>query len=87
MQEQIVFTTEEGEEVLFYVLEETRVNGVNFILVTDSEDEEADCYIMRDTSSEGETEAVYEMVEDDGELEALMKIFAELLDEDTEIRK
>lgn len=87
MQEQIVFTTEDGEEVLFFVLEETRVNGVNFLLVTDSEDPEADCYIMRDTSKAEETEAVYEFVEDDAELEALMKIFAELLDEDTEIQK
>ena len=83
MEEQIVFETDEGE-VLFYVIEETRVNGTNYLLVTDSEEEEADAYILKDTSSPEDREAVYEMVEDDETLEALQKVFAELL-EDTEI--
>ncbi|MBR6322257.1 MAG: DUF1292 domain-containing protein [Lachnospiraceae bacterium] len=83
MEEQIVFETDEGE-VLFYVLEETRVNGVNYLLVTDSEEEEADCYILKDTSKPEDREAVYEVVEDDDVLEALSKVFKELL-EDTEI--
>ena len=82
--ERIVFNTDEGE-VLFYVLEETRVAGVNYLLVTDSEDDEADCYILKDVSDASEAEAVYEEVEDEETLEALSKVFAELL-EDTEIR-
>ena len=81
--EQIVFQTDEGE-VLFYVLEEARISGVNYILVTDSEEDEAECYILKDVSSDQDPEAVYEMVEDDETLEALQKVFAELL-EDTEI--
>ena len=84
MEEQIVFQTDEGE-VLFYVLEETRVAGVNYLLVAESEDDEAECYILKDTSSAEDAEAVYEMVEDDETLEALSKVFAELL-ENTEIR-
>ncbi|MBR4769190.1 MAG: DUF1292 domain-containing protein [Lachnospiraceae bacterium] len=84
MEERIVFQTEEGE-VLFYVLEETRVSGVNYLLVAESPDDEAECYILKDTSKPEEPEAVYEMVEDDETLSALSKIFAELL-EDTEIR-
>ena len=84
MEEKIVFETDEGE-VLFYVLEETRVAGVNYLLVTDSEEEEADCYILKDVSAENETEAVYEMVEDDETLNALSKIFGELL-ENAEIK-
>ncbi len=83
MEEQIVFETEDGE-VLFYVLEETRVNGCNYLLVTDSEEDEADCYILKDTSAEDQTEAVYEMVEDEELLAALSKVFSELLD-DTDI--
>ena len=83
MEEKIVFETDEGE-VLFYVLEQTRVQGVNYLLVTDSEDEEADCYILKDVSAESEPEAVYEMVEDDETLSALSKLFGELL-ENTEI--
>ena len=83
MIEQIAFQTDEGE-VLFYVLEETRVNGVNYLLVSEDEEDDTDCYIMKDTSDETEAEAVYEFVEDEEELRALGKIFAELL-EDTEI--
>ena len=81
--EQIVFQTDEGE-VLLYVLEEARISGVNYILVTDSEEDEAECYILKDVSSDQDPEAVYEMVEDDETLKALQKVFAELL-EDTEI--
>jgi len=82
-EERIVFETDEGE-VLFTVLEETRINGMNYLLVTDSDEEEADCYILKDTSDPGDSEAVYEMVEDDETLEALAKVFAELM-EDTDI--
>ena len=79
-----MFQTDEGE-VLFYVVEETRVSGVNYLLVAESEDDEAECYILKDTSKDTDTEAVYEMVEDDETLDALTKVFSELL-EDTEIR-
>lgn len=84
MNEQIVFQTEDGE-VRFFVLEETRISNVNYLLVTDSEEDEADCYILKDTSGAEDTEAVYEMVEDDDELEALSGIFETLL-EGTEIQ-
>jgi len=83
-EDRIVFETDEGE-VLFTVLEETRINGMNYLLVTDSDDEEADCYILKDTSAPEDSEAVYEMVDDDETLEALAKVFAELM-EDTDIR-
>ena len=38
----IKFLTESGETVEFYVEEQTRINGVDYILVTDSEEDEAD---------------------------------------------
>ena len=81
--EQIVFQTEEGD-VLFFVLEEARISGINYLLVTDSDEDEADCYILKDISEETDPEAIYEMVEDDETLEALQKVFSELL-EDTDI--
>ncbi len=37
----IEFETEDGEKVLFYVVEETMLGGINYLLVTDSEEEEA----------------------------------------------
>jgi hypothetical protein len=71
------------------VLEETRINGHNYLLVTDAVDEteEADAYIMRDDSTDGDTQAAYTFVEDEDELESVFGIFEELLDDDVEIKK
>lgn len=80
--EKIQFMFGEGtESVDFYVLEETKVNGVSYILVTDSEDDDAECMILKDTSKAEESESVYQIVEDDTELEAVLKIFKELLED------
>lgn len=72
-----------GEEttVGFFVVEETRINGVSYLLVTETEEDEAEAYILKDTSQDGESEANYVFVEDDNELEAVSKIFAELLED------
>lgn len=86
--EKITFAGE-GDEILeFYVLEQTRLNGTDYILVTESDDEEADaeCYILKDVSKDQEAESLYEAVENEAELDAVMKVFEELL-EDTEIVK
>lgn len=80
--EQLEFITDDNEKVIFYILEETRVNGMNYILVSESDDEEAECYILKDVSSQEESEAVYEFVENDEELESVFKIFEELLDDE-----
>ena len=74
----------EEETVGFFVLEETRIGGVSYLLVTETEEDETDAYILKDLSKDGDEEAQYVFVEDDEELEAVSKIFAELL-EDVEI--
>lgn len=85
--EKIKFMSEEmNEEVDFYVLEQTKVGGVSYILVTDSEDDDAECLILKDTAGENQSESVYEIVEDDVELSAVLKVFEELL-EDVEIER
>lgn len=38
------FTTDNGEEIPFFVVEETKIAGENYLLVTDSEDDEAGAY-------------------------------------------
>jgi len=83
MSEKLTFSiSETGEEINFYIIEETRVNGVNYLLVTESEDdEEADAYILKDVSTAEAEDALYEIVEDDEELKAVSKIFSELLDD------
>ncbi|MDY3250131.1 MAG: DUF1292 domain-containing protein [Candidatus Choladocola sp.] len=71
----------ENETVGFFVVEETRINGVSYLLVTESEEDEAEAYILKDLSEDGEEEARYVFVEDDNELEAVSKIFTELLED------
>lgn len=75
--EKLTFAVSEEETVTFFVLEQTRINNMNYLLVTDSEEDEADAYILKDVSGPSDTEAVYEMVEDETELESVAKVFAE----------
>lgn len=80
--EKLVFTSEDGEEIEFYVLEETKINGKNFLLVADdNEGEEANALILVDVSEPEATEAIYEAVEDEEQLNALSKVFTELMDD------
>ena len=75
--EKLEFIDENGEKTQFYVIEETRINGINYLLVSesDNEDEEAEAYILKDTSDAASEEAVYEFVEEDSELEVVGKVF------------
>lgn len=58
---------------------------MNYLLVTDSEEEEdGECYILKDVSKAEDSEAVYEFVENDDEMDYLFKIFTELM-EDMEV--
>lgn len=79
--DKIKFMFDGTEEVEFYVLEQTKVNGATYILVTDSEEDDAECLILKDTSDSDDAESVYEIVEDDVELEAVSRVFEELLED------
>ena len=71
------------EEIEFAVEEETQLNGIRYLLVSEGE-EDGDCeaYILKEVSTDDE-EVVYQMVEDDVEFSALAKIFSELTDDET----
>lgn len=85
--EKIRFVAEDfKEEAELFVLEQTKVNGVSYILVTDSEEDDAECLILKDTSEESSLDSIYEIVEDELELTAISKVFEELL-EDVEIER
>ena len=77
----IVVTDETGAEVTLFVLEETKINGMYYLLAADAEDGDGDCYILKDVSRPEEAEAVYELVENDSETEYVFRIFQELMDE------
>ncbi len=76
----IVFETEEGN-VEFYILEQTMLQGVNYILVTDDMDSEEGSFLVLKESGSEEDFASYDVVEDENELNAVIKIFDELLED------
>ena len=80
--ERKITLVDEDQTIEFFVVEETKLGGVSYLLVTDAagDEEDGDCYLLKDMSGKDEEEAVYEFVEDEEELDSLMKIFAELLD-------
>lgn len=79
--EKIILSPDGEEQVEFYVLEQTRLGGFNYILVSDVEDGDGEALILKDLSEESDAEAVYEIVEDDAELEAVANVFENLLDD------
>lgn len=70
------------EEITVYVLEETTLNQQKYLLVTEDSEGDTEAYILKELATD-DTDATYEMVEDDVEFEAVVKIFQELV-EDTD---
>lgn len=52
-----------------------------YLLVSDSMDDEANAYILKDVSEDTDSEACYEMVEDENELQAVYKVFEQMLED------
>ena len=84
--DKITFISENEEAVEFYVLEETRIGGVDYILVTYSEEGDAECLILKDLSEAEDTEAVYAIVEDENELDSVFGVLEQML-EDVDIER
>ena len=84
--EKIKFTDPQTEEVVeFAVVEETQLNGIKYLLVSDgNETGDSEAYILKELKTQDE-EVLYEIVDDDVEFAAIAKVFAELADEETEL--
>ena len=83
MSEKITFETEDGT-IELYVLEQTKLFGMNYILVTDDlESEDGSFFVLKEEAGEdGEGDFVsYAEVEDENELKAVIKVFDELLED------
>lgn len=79
--EKIRFTSPDTQETIeLFCIEQTRINNQNYLLVAEEEDGDSEAYILKETSLEGE-EAVYEMLEEDGEFQAIAKVFTELMED------
>lgn len=79
--EKISFEGDNGEILEFYVEEETRVAGTDYLLVTDSDNEEAEAVILKDVSADTDTEGKYVIVDDDTEFNAIARIFEQMIDD------
>ena len=50
MKDYIELINEEGSVEKYYIIEETRLAGVSYILVSDSREDEAEAWILKDIS-------------------------------------
>ena len=79
--EKILFNIPDSDETVgLFVLEQTCINGVTYLLVTEEEVEDSVAYIMKEIEID-DSEVLYEMVEDDVEMDAISRVFAEMLED------
>jgi Protein of unknown function (DUF1292). len=79
--DRVQFTFTDGEEsVEFFVLEQTKVGGNSYLLVTEEEQGDSECFILKELE-EVDGEDIYDIVEDEVELQAVSKVFEELLED------
>jgi len=79
--EKLVFQKNENETVEYYVLEQTRISGVNYLLVTDTEEGDGEAVILKEITEADETISGYTDGLTEEELEAVIPIFENLLDD------
>ncbi len=77
--EMITMTGEDGSELSFYVLEQTKFLGNEYLLVTESPESE-EVFLLKEAKSETE-EVYYVFVEEEKELSTVSELFEELLED------
>ena len=70
------------EDITVYVLEETTLNENKYLLVTEDSEGDTEAFILKEIA-EDDTDVTYEILEDDLEFNAVVKVFDELV-EDTD---
>ena len=79
--DKISFRLDDGSLAEFYVLEQAKLSGNNYILVTEEEEGDGEALILKESALSDKKDLVYEIVDDDDELEALGSLFESLLDD------
>ena len=79
--DKIAFQMNENEKVELYVVEQTRIAGVNYLLVTDVETGDGDAFILKEISATEDTMGEYTDELTDKEFDAVATIFGELLED------
>jgi len=78
--DKILFQGDE-ESIELFVLDSTRLAGRDFLLVTDVEQGDGDCFILEQLPADKGGELQYRPVEDDSLLDHLANIFGEQLED------
>ena len=87
--ENIITLSGDDGDIEVEVIEQTIVNGTTYLLVADvvtDDEEEGDCYILKDVSKEGSEFADYEVVPDE-EADGIFDVFENMLKEDIKLEK
>ena len=79
--EKITFNPDGEDPIEFFVLEQTRIGGSSYVLLTDFEEGDGEALILKDISKDGEEESVFMIVSDDEELSAVAGVFESMLDD------
>ena len=79
--DKIIFNLDDGQEVEFFVVEQTKIGGINYLLATDVEEGDGEAYILKDLSSDEDEESIYEIVSDEMELDAVADMFESLVED------
>lgn len=75
----IVLTADDGSEEAFFVVEKAEIAGKSYLLVSDSMEEDAEAFILKEI--EEEDMIIYAVLKDERELGIISKYFEELLEE------
>ena len=79
--EKVTFQKNENETVEYYILEQTRISGVNYLLVTDAEEGDGEAIILKEISAAEEEIGGYTDDLTEEEFEAVVPIFENLLED------
>lgn len=79
--EKVAFQKNETETVEYYVLEQTRISGVNYLLVTDTKEGDGEAIILKEISAAEEEISGYTDDLTEEEFEAVVPIFENLLED------
>lgn len=77
--DKITFTLDTNETAEFYVLEQTKLFGHPYILVTEEEEGDGEALILKEITGSKDGDTIYEIVEDETELRAVADVFENLL--------
>lgn len=87
--ENIITLSSDDGDIEVEVIEQTVIDGVTYLLVADvvsDEEEDGDCYILKDVSSADSELADYEVVPSD-EADGIFDTFQKMLKDDIDLQK